>query len=250
MTFPNMDNFLLEQVERGDLTDSQLENILDLMDELPEPTKTVLGYLTDIAAMAKTMGFEDEYFLFGGYAVLTHLVSQYGDTVAKLWRGSDDIDMNGSRGLLNSIRSVYKIENDRLSENLADKRTLKITDREGNEDTCKIDYMMREFDEKDIEEVVVLGVPVRVLNPLELMKAKLDLYKKEEKQAMDLGSLLGVCEYRKLDPNELAKSLSHEQVAQMHEFISTLDRHTDPRISTAPSTPYILQLRAALERRM
>src|SRR3990172_9945857 len=107
------------------LRDENIMHYLEFFDELQEPTKTVLGYALDIASYLSSQSLSNKYVLFGGYAVLSNLMTTFGDSVAKVWRGSTDIDMAGNRNVLNSLRSGYHIFNNLQNSNVPDKRTLK-----------------------------------------------------------------------------------------------------------------------------
>ena len=109
MTFTNLENAL---------KDNQIESYLDLFGHLQEPTKTVLGYTLDVASFLDLVGLRKEYSVFGGYAVLSHLMSTYGPGVAKLWRGSTDIDMAGTQKVLNALKSGYRFHSNSQSPNV------------------------------------------------------------------------------------------------------------------------------------
>ncbi len=255
MKFKNKDDLLTRKLDRGDISEKDLDEILAIEGKLAEPTKTVIEYLRDIAAMAELQHLDNNYAVFGGYAVLAHMIRQHGNAIAEFWRGSDDIDMVGDIILLNSIRSQYFVSNDRASPNLKGKRTLKIISRGEVDETgkgeCKIDYFQREFDIEDTEKIDILGIQVRVLKPSMLIKSKLSVYKSENKQMIDIYNLLGVCEHRELGAERLVQKLSQTEAHELYGFIKNLENSEFvARLSTGPSDQYTADLRTRLQERV
>ncbi len=251
MVFENRDNFLIRENEEGRITDSELEDILNLNDRIPEPTKTVLGYLTDVAAMLREQKLADQYVVFGGYGVLCHLVSCFDDNIISVWRGSDDIDMVGSVHVLNSIRSGYNVFNDKPSPNIESKRTLKITPRRQNITSCKIDYVEDDkIVQQDTETVKVMGIPIHVVSPLYIIKNKLGIYDQEAKHCQDIKTLLGVCEYRKIDLTELVKYFSRDERARLYSFLVTQNyfQPDGSRLEFGPTDRYVTALKTVLKK--
>lgn len=243
MTFKNTDSLLEKRVENGEISEEKVDNIFELERTLKEPLKTTLSYTRDLAAALDIYGLKEKYALFGGYAVLAHLVDEYGDNFTKAWRGSEDIDIIGGVDILNSIRSNYLIHDDNPSQNIKDKRTLKISNEYGPEKSCKVDYVDREFDGKSVEEVDVLGVPLRVLPPVELLKSKIGFYESDRKQIEDIVSLLDICERRNIGVGEISKPMSSTEKSLLDKFLKELRSQKDRRIAIYPSDDYLKQLK-------
>ncbi len=255
MKFKNKDDLLTKRLDSGNISEKDLDEILTIEGKLAEPTKTVVNYLRDIASMAELQQIDDNYVIFGGYAVLAHMIRQHGNAIAEFWRGSDDIDMTGDITLLNSIRSQYFVSNDRASPNLKGKRTLKIISRGEPDETgkgeCKIDYFQRDFDIEDTEKIDILGIPIRVFKPSMLIKSKLSVYKSENKQMIDIYNLLGVCEHRELGAKRLVQKLSQTEAQELYGFIKNLENgEFVARLSTGPSEQYTADLRTRLQERL
>ena len=205
MGFRHLENALQE------LPDRCMEKYLDVRGKLQEPTKTVLGYTLDIASYLNSINLGKDYTLFGGYAVLSHIMEELGEDVSVMWRGSDDIDMSGTMGVLNALRSSYIILGDRKSPNLIDKRTLKIS-RE-LEKTCKVDFYLDEKQERfsptDIN--THFGVGLRVACPLTLIRSKLVTPEGERIHAIDILKMLAVLERKGYDPRDVSIKLPLEE---------------------------------------
>ncbi len=253
MTFKIRDDYLANRLQ-GDLTEADLEEIFRIVDRTPEPTKTVLGYIGDISALTILYDLDKQQHLFGGYGVLSQLVSRFGDRIIPVWRGSDDIDMQGSRGVLNALRSTYDVTNDRESPNLENKITLKLGPK-GNVDTaeCKIDYTLMKdgdtFSEADVETIYVLGIPVRVATPSRLIKGKLEPAEHEESHFLDVLHMVGVLEHRKIGPGVLAYELDREQKAKLYELAKRyVLSENGKRIDLGPSGRYLRELKDTLKR--
>lgn len=54
----------------------RIESYLELFAKLHEPTKTVLAYTLDLASHFNNLGLNNDYTLFGGYAILSHLMRE------------------------------------------------------------------------------------------------------------------------------------------------------------------------------
>ena len=234
----------------GRLTEEHIETYVDIMEDIENPTKTTLGAALDIAVVLKNTGLEHQYALFGGYAVLAHLVDKYGDGIILSWRGSEDIDMIGSVHVLNAIRSNYNVTNDRQSPNVSDKRTLKIQPEYAPE--VKIDYTQGSLDYT--EEKEIFGIPITVLEPFTLVRGKLRPAIDEEVHRSDIIGLLGVMDHRakrdnKYDPEEIAKQLNPEEVNLLCDAIRGYEPWNEERITIGPSKEYTDMLKKALKSR-
>jgi len=151
------------------------ENIgkyLDVSGRLHSPTKEVLLYTLDLAAYFNTLGLTNDYALFGGYAVLSHLMKEQGEDVSVVWRGSGDIDIAGSISILNAVKSGYDIHSCLYSHNLQDKFTIKLVTKNSEDDECRIDFYNGDIGKRfgDIEINNHFGIPLRVVNPLSIIK--------------------------------------------------------------------------------
>lgn len=248
MVFKNRDDALQADMESGQLTIEDATRILLEQNKISEPTRTVVGYVTDIAAVLRKYQLDGQYGVFGGYAVLAHLVSRFGDSVIPAWRGSNDIDMFGTIEVLNALRATYIVTNDRPSPNLDDKVTLKIVVKSSDEIECKIDYLLPKGSRPyQIEEIPVLGVPIVVATPIDLIKAKMGAAATERKQMLDIESLLGVIEYRQLKPKQVAAEFSRPQAQELYNLIVRTNDFNAVRLTTGPSPGYLNNLKHCLK---
>jgi hypothetical protein len=192
---------------------------LEFFEELQEPTRTVFGYTLDIASNLNSKGLSDRYSIFGGYAVLSNLMRTFGDSVAKLWRGSTDIDLGGDHDVLNVIRSGYNISNDLESPNIPDKRTLKL-DVDGEEE-CKIDFYLgdtaRKYGCSQVNSH--FGIPLRVVKPEYVIRGKLETPESDMKHYGDILAMLSVLEKQGKTPADILKILDHKQMAELQRRI-------------------------------
>lgn len=257
MTFPNRDSFLEDAWKAGQLTEKQLDAILEVPTKVSEPTRTVIGYLTDISALFAKLGYSTDHGIYGGYGVLAQLVSKYGDPIIPVWRGSDDIDMFGTIDVLNMLRSVYDVQNDRPSPNIDAKFTLKIKTKDDlrNEKNalCKIDYsiMSKGVPRYATETIHVLGVPIVAATPLALVRSKLEVASKEAEHLEDIYSMLGVLEYRNERPENVTAILDDNEARRLQDLF-LLNPHyvRRSRLDTAASPSYVDTLKQKLENRL
>ena len=184
--------------------EKDIDEYLRLFGDLQEPTKTVLGYTFDIAAYLYTLNLVNEYELFGGYAVLSHLMREYGSDVSKLWRGSNDIDMAGTTNVLNALRSGYNIFSDSESPNILDKRTLKFSS--DSERECKIDFSTGDYSKKYglAQCNTHLGIPLSVISPEDIIRGKLTTPLEEEQHLGDILAMVSVLEKKGYSPEDLS----------------------------------------------
>lgn len=194
MTFKHLEN---------GIPSGRMENYVELSDKLSEPTKTVLAYTLDVAAYLNNLGLDRDYALFGGYAVLSHLMREQGENVASLWRGSTDIDMAGNMKVMSALRSGYTIKSCLASPNLKDKATIKLTTNDSAE--CRIDFYSGDFSNKfrAKETNVHFGIPVNVIDPFSIIESKLKTPEEELQHAGDIIGMLYVLERRGQTPKEI-----------------------------------------------
>jgi hypothetical protein len=242
MVFRNRDRFLVERYDDGRVSESRLEDILETADSLREPARTPLGYMGDIVGMAHLEGLDDDYTMFGGYAVLSHLVDEYGEGIVKMWRGSEDLDMVGTTQLADAINSWYDVREDNWSENVANKRTIKMLVPDGSEPLVKIDYVVGTANAEKTESIDVLGIPTNVFTPQSLLSSKLHMYDKEAKHKDDLYSLIGICERRGLAPDEVTEDFGSPQYSMLNRFLAGYKNETG-RLSKDPSPGYVADLK-------
>jgi len=213
MTFQHVEEALVN------LPDECTEKYLEVFGDLQEPTRTVLGYALDIASYLNKNLLGDDYILFGGYAVLSHLMDQFGEEVAKVWRGSKDIDMAGTQRALHAIKAGYDVRSDFPSPNLPDKRTLKLV--EDAEAECKIDFytgdMERRFYSPELHKP--FGISLRVCDPLSLTEGKLLTPEDEVIHSVDIMRLLAIMEKRGYSPEEISRFFTADQKADLIERI-------------------------------
>ena len=238
MTFENLEERLPED---------KVELYFELSDKLKEPTKTTFCYLLDIASVAEKTNLTEEYMVFGGYAVLAHLSSQYGEKVTPTWRGSNDIDVTGSVDVLNTLRSFYNITDDNPSPNIKNKRTLKLYTN--NENECKIDFTL---DDKgfDKEVIYILGIPVNIATPISLIKHKSILSQDEEIHKIDIKRLLGVLEYRDEKIDNISSALNRDEMKALYDITRNYKPSENKRVGLLPSKKYISSLNNYLKKRL
>lgn len=197
------------------LGDDSITPYLEFYEEIQEPTRTVFGYTLDIASHLNFHGLSDEYAVFGGYAVLSNLMESFGSDVAKVWRGSTDIDMGGNHDVLNSIRSGYHVLNDSPSPNLPDKRTLKLDT--GGEKKCKIDFYLGDTSERYGTSRINshFGIPLRVVKPEFIIRGKLETPRGEFQHYGDILGMLSVLEREGHTPERILEVLDHAQLEEL-----------------------------------
>jgi len=195
----------------------QVEPYLDLFGKLQEPTKTVFGYTLDLASFLKKEGLTNHYLVFGGYSVLSHLMTSNGPEIARTWRGSSDIDMAGDGAVLLALRRDYDMHSDLASPNINDKRTLKLTTN--GEEECKIDFSQGAFRKKygaaEVNEH--FGVPLSVLCPRDIIKGKLYTPIGEEQHIGDILGMLSVLERRGVKPEEIVSLFSGVERSEFYK---------------------------------
>lgn len=243
MTFQHLEN-RLSQGSEANVTD-----YLELFMGLRDPTKTVLGYTLDLASLLDESGLRDSYVLFGGYAVLSHLMSSFGDSVAKVWRGSTDIDMGGTERVLSIIHQGYGVKSDLASPNVKDKRTLKLT--EGEEAECKIDFYTGSLAERfpNPEVNYHLGVPLRVASPLSVIAGKLEAPSQELNHSGDILSMLAVLEKREIDPQKIVGYFTPEQRGALHARIKQgIQKFSGDRMGYYPDRAYVSEVQERLHK--
>ena len=241
MTFKHLENTL---------ADEQVAHYLEFCNELQEPTRTVLGYTLDIASHLDSHGLSEQYAVFGGYAVLSHLMSTFGDPVARAWRGSTDIDMGGNHKVLSSIKSGYHMSNDSPSPNIPDKRTLKLDiDGEGE---CKIDFYLGDITKKygDSRINTHFGIPLRAVNPEHIIRGKLRTPIEELYHYGDIMGMLAVLEREQYSPKELAEILNHDEAVELQERIVVGERQfSRDRFGFFPSKEFSDDVKKQLHKR-
>jgi hypothetical protein len=229
------------------------ENILSYLEfcgELQEPTRTVLGYTLDIASHLHSQNLSDNYAVFGGYAVLSHLMDAFGDSLAKTWRGSTDIDMGGTCNVLNSIRSGYHLSNDSISPNLKDKRTLKL-DVSGERE-CKIDFYCNNPEKKYGASQINshFGIPLRVIKPEFIIKGKLKTPIGEFQHYGDILGMIAVLEKKGYSPIEISKIFSHQETDELKRRVIVADHEfRNDRFGIFPSKKFFDEVKKELHRR-
>ena len=244
MTFHHLEDTLVEEREED------LEAYLKVFSNLRDPTKTVLGYTLDIGSYLKSLNLEDSYLVFGGYAVLSHMMNTFGESIAPMWRGSVDIDMAGTPRVLTALKSGYDMKSDLLSPNISEKRTLKLV--EDHEPECKIDFYVGDYSKKySIPETNFhFGIPLRVASPLALIKSKLNTPKNEMIHSYDILTLLTVLERLGKTPEEVLHFFSiNDQIGDLNERVKDgLTEYADDRLGVFPSDQFIKQLKNGLHK--
>jgi len=201
------------------LSNEQIPPYLEFLKGLQEPTRTVLRYTLDIATTINSKKLLEKYSVFGGYAVLSNLMDAFGDSVAKVWRGSEDIDLGGDYDVLNVIRSGYNVFNDFPSPNIPDKRTLKL--KIPKEKECKIDFYLgdvsKEYGCSQVNSH--FGIPLRVVKPEYVIRGKLKISEPEMKHYGDILAMLSVLEKQGKTPADILKILDHKEIEDLQRRI-------------------------------
>lgn len=251
MVFRNRDDLLEKLWEEGILSESCIDDFAKIREKLNEPTKTVMSYLGDIAALLIEKGLDTNYGVFGGYGVLTQLAGAHGDSIIPLWRGSEDIDMFGTAEILKSIRGGYRISNDRPSPNIPNKHTVKINTADGAEPETRIDFILTPQNSKryETEEIVLMGIHVQTSTPLELVRSKIDFATKESKQLQDVYAMLSVLEKRSVEPKEIASELQRHKAITLYNILVAENgrKYAGVRLGITASDAYIKDLKSALK---
>ncbi|MBU2503781.1 MAG: hypothetical protein KJ879_01890 [Nanoarchaeota archaeon] len=223
---------------------------LKFLDEVQEPTRTVFGYTLDLASYLDSFGLRDEYALFGGYGVLSHLMNTFGVDVARAWRGSSDIDMSGDKSVLATLKMGYSMPSDRPSPNLKDKRTLKLSAQ--GEEECKIDFYegnsTKRYGPAQINNH--FGVQLRVVSPEYLVRGKLKTPVDEMQHYEDILGLLAVIEKEGHNPDRVYSILNHEQAENLHTRILRGEKELGrDRFGFFPTRDFSQALRKQLHKR-
>lgn len=222
----------------------------EVHDRLQEPTRTVLPYVLDVGALLEKNGLEDQYALFGGYAVLSHLMRTYGDHTAIGWRGSNDIDMAGTPSVMSALSSGFRINSNRRSPNVSDKWTIKLYDE--GEQECRIDFFGGDFEQKYGKPVINthFGINVKVVEPLALIRSKLQTPVSESHHAEDILGLISVLEREDCNEEKFASFFNSGEVNPLVDRIdlgvhsSLGDRH-----GFFPGKSYLKAVRKILHKR-
>ncbi len=229
------------------LTDENVFSYLELFKDLQEPTKTFLGYSLDIASRLNSQGLSGEYALFGGYAVLSNLMDSFGESIARVWRGSKDIDIVGNYRVLNSIRAGYNVSNDLKSSNVPDKRTLKLNTF-GEED-CKIDFSLGDCNKRYGESKVNnhFGIPLGIIKPEFIIRNKLYTPKEEFQHYEDILSMISVLERQGYEPKDITNLLDHEQSKELKKRIIVGENEfSKDRFGFFPGNKFLTDLKKKL----
>ncbi len=242
MTFEHFE----EQLSRKSSED--LKKYFEVFGRLREPTQSVLGYVMDIASFLNSSLLGDSYSVFGGYAVLSHIMQEMGEDVAPLWRGSVDIDMIGDINVLNALRTGYQIRNDRPSQNIPNKHTLKLV--EDHEKECKIDFTLGDYHNEFpyTETNTHFGVDLKVASPLRLIKGKLYTPRNEKQHLQDIYSMLGLLERRGTSPRDVSHYLKQENRKELGKRVREARLESAGRLSLEPSPQFSKNLEKLLSK--
>lgn len=232
------------------LDNEQVFPYLEFCGELQEPTRTVLGYTLDIASHLHSQGLSDKYSVFGGYAVLSHLMDQFGDSVARTWRGSIDIDMGGNCDVLNSIRAGYHLSNSLHSPNVEKKRTLKL-DLDGERE-CKIDFYCDNPEKKYGPSQINthFSIPLRVVKPEFIVKGKLKTPIGEFQHYGDILGMLAVLERKGYSPKDICNVFNHKEAEELHTRMVVADHEfRKDRFGIFPNRKFLDEVKRQLHRK-
>ena len=247
MAFENFDKYILQRPET-------LEEILGILESIPKPTRTITECLGDMSVALATLDLGTEYSIVGGYAVLAHLVSRFGDRIFPIWRGANDIDMVGSQRVLNALHATYNLKQYQLNHSIKNKYTLRIPGTTESDPECKIDFVLDRNvyrHSSETEEIMILGILIRVLTPLALIKGKLEAARSGEKHIIDIVHLLGVLEHRKAAPMDIVKTFNSKERLLLYNCLSDgFDPHVcNTRVNIGPTRTYVRSLRSELHNR-
>jgi len=204
-----------QHLERQVESSGNLDDYITVMEHLREPTSRVLPRSLDIAACLNSANLGDDYIVFGGYGVLSHMMSAKGPHVAETWRGSNDFDIAGTEAAIRALKGNYQIIGDRPSPNLRNKRTLILEEQDGRE--LKIDFYTGHFEERYFPPEINthFGVDFRVSNPLCLIRGKLLTPSSEIVHSTDIVRLISVLEDRKYSPGDVARFFNSKQKVEL-----------------------------------
>ena len=243
MTFRHFENAM------EGISDDHISKYLEVFGKLQEPTKTVLGYTLDIASCLNLAELSKDYAVFGGYAVLSHLMREHGEDIAVSWRGSTDIDMIGTERVRAELKKAYDVRTDMVSFNLPDKRTLNVV--EDYEKECKIDFdegnPKKRFPE--IERNTHFGVDLMVASPLYLVKGKLCTPKEDQVHSVDILRMLSVLERRGYDPGDITRFFKAEERDELIKRIIDGKKISEAyRSDLVPKEEFLSELERELHR--
>ncbi len=227
-----------------------IEQYLEVQNNLQEPTRTILPYMLDVSALLSKSGLKEQYALFGGYAVLSHLMATYGPYAAISWRGSNDIDMAGTQKVLSVLVSGFSIDSNRKSPNVTDKRTIKLHDE--NEQECRIDFFVGDFEKRFGKPVTNthFGVDVSVVEPLALIRSKLQTPVREVQHAEDILGLISVLEKKGYTEDKVASFYRSNEVSSLIDRIDLgVGNSSDDRHGFLPGKKYLEVVRKMLHKR-
>jgi hypothetical protein len=227
----------------------RIDEYLDVFARLQEPTATVLRYTLDIAVALEETGLQHQYVVHGGYASLAHLMGIFGEKIALVWRGSQDIDMAGTERVLSTLKKYYEVTNDQPSPNLPNKRTVKLKTRTTPpEEEVKIDFSM--YDQPlNVTTRTFFGITLPVRAPFALLQSKL-YCPPEDKQTIDMTNLLYVLEHEGMQPQEIVRQLKQEELRRFQQVVYNGPLMTgNQRMALSPSIGFSNNLKLALRGR-
>lgn len=231
------------------LQDRHINSYVNIFENLKEPTKTVLRYTLDIGSYLDEKDLRKKYALFGGYGVLSHLMEEFGESVALSWRGSTDIDMAGNQRVLEALKASYAMISDRKSPNVKNKRTLKLT--ENTEEECKIDFYMG-----NVEGILIpqtnthFGIPLTVADPLSLIDGKLGTPESESVHSQDILAMLSILENRGYGSKEVTGRFQDKSKRKVLDdrIKDGMKTYEGTRIRFIPSKSFVKDIRRDLRK--
>ena len=237
-TFSHRDQALLQRWEKGEVSESDLEELL-ATEDLKEPIGDVIPFMQDIGAAANLYELDD-YAVFGGYATLAHLADVYGRNIASKWRGSDDLDIWGNSELRHMITSIYDVQSEKRNTNFAKKWRIDIyTSKDvDHTKTLHIDYNEGGVRQQK-EEIEFYGVPVNVFSAPAMIGTKAHLTNIGKHEA-DVWNLLGVCEQKGIEPAEIARNVPESNRTSLKQYLH--EKRGSERIDLGPGRSYQLSL--------
>jgi len=204
-------------------------------------------YAMALGHNAQTHIASDQIMFIGGMGVLGNIVNIYGEEAIPNWRGTHDIDLIVRRkDYLPIIQSVFDdLDMGGKSLSVPNKYTLRGKSRDGERNflnSISIDAyvpngshdggvvldgkIVNESDWNEAVSTTLFGVPINVLNPIELMRMKLEICcektKNPRKQDQeDVLDLYDICRHNGFTPKMIYDGVGKNNVNQLQRLNKT-----------------------------
>ena len=250
---------ILDDLEKRLEETGDLEDFNKTISNLEQGTRNAVKLLLGLAHEFHSKGLDKEYVVFGGYAVLMHMVKAIGTEAIARWRGTYDLDIVMDEKVKRDLKSQLEVISDRKSERYKGKRTIKIRMEEAKE-PYKIDLRMSEefSDEPDkiyedsTETIMVYNIPVIVPTLERELKDKLSTSRRVRKDDLDIVNLLGVYYLKKMSPTKLIRYLEHKERKRLYDLIKGFEgeRFIKENVLIEIDNKYINKLKKALKKNL